>query len=1099
MKSRVATVLITLSTMVAASCGTGAGKGDGESRNAVIASDWTKELPQADLGQYKGFKRVVVASDGSVYAAMDTTTAYKGAVIGLTDIVLTKFDTAGTEIWSRRFGTPKDDTVDGLVIGEAGVVWVGGTTPDEPAVTPGDHDVWVRGFDPAGNEVASSTSRSAKNQTLVGIDWDDESSSLLVGVNDIAAGASVQGFTASTGWRQLMSLGAVTLRSMKSDDAGSVVVATSVFQLSRIEPLATAENVTSTVSRYTLAGALRWRTVMNIPTPSTLSDPLTAGLGDDIVRDLSIAPDGSVYVLGEVAPPVSTVFEMGFLVRINPVDGSIVWLRKLKPLDGDPGREMRNYFATVDVTDIGDVWVTGTSNKGFDVDYLSEYAGIFVFKFSASGGQTALFHRHSGVRPHKVFDADVAPDNGLVLATLIGSGPGSTGGTLLQRYLDRPAEPVVDGAAVVDQFGTPGPDRGQAVALAPNGGYYAAVELANDANPTAAITREMRLMARGTGADWETVVGPPCPGCAAPTAITDIVPSSDGSVVVLGNVPVNGADNDLFIARYEDGGSRAWVLIETVNGNQGAGRLSLDDAGNIIVTALSNTSVRTGDPTSSNLVALVYDWTGKRLHVNQWGDAPGGDVSRAIPGSDGTYVVASTSLVGDGSRGRVRIDRFTYEGIPVTRGSQDATEVYPGPVLLTRLNGGKYTVATTTPVVAGRLRPRPHIRVNVWSSDLSSHTGSTLAPVQQLHRDCISDLASLPDDQAVLVGTSPCTIVPADITRNSGFIMRLNSLGTVVDVRRSGVPLYDTYTAVAADSSGNYVVTGAMTTLVLDSAPGTGDVIVRYYAGPKKAVAPATTVAPATSLAPATTVAPVTTSQPESTATDPAVGGSTTNVSSPASTVAVSTGSTTVMTVPKQLDETATKLANESGEFSANVGGVTVTGRVETGGKVVVTRPESVPAAKPFVTSLTPGSRSVRVGWSAVPGAISYVVVASGGKLQSCRTDATECTVSGLVPGYPYQFVVSASADTTVKSDASLPVKPVFAMKRNATVNANRVLPVPTDRKAKVTWKAKGTCKVNSSGAITTTKKRGRCTVTRSTSRTKSSAATRLTFTVVVR
>lgn len=294
MKPRVATVLITLSTVVAASCGTGTGtgNGDGESRNAVIAADWTKELPQADIGQLKGFRRVAVASDGSVYAAMDTTTAYKGAVIGLTDIVLTKFDTAGTEIWSRRFGTPKDDTVNGLVIGEAGVVWVGGTTPDESAVATADTDVWVRGFDPAGNEVASSTNRSAKSQTLVGIDWDDESSSLLVGVNDIAAGASVQGYTASAGWRQLMNLGAVTLRSMKSDDTGSVVLATSVLEKSSTGTMATAENVTSTVSRYTLAGSPGWRTVMNIPTPSTLSDPFTAGLGDDIVRDLSIAPDG---------------------------------------------------------------------------------------------------------------------------------------------------------------------------------------------------------------------------------------------------------------------------------------------------------------------------------------------------------------------------------------------------------------------------------------------------------------------------------------------------------------------------------------------------------------------------------------------------------------------------------------------------------------------------------------------------------------------------------------------------------------------------------------------------------------------------------------
>ena len=119
--------------------------------------------------------------------------------------------------------------------------------------------------------------------------------------------------------------------------------------------------------------------------------------------------------------------------------------------------------------------------------------------------------------------------------------------------------------------------------------------------------------------------------------------------------------------------------------------------------------------------------------------------------------------------------------------------------------------------------------------------------------------------------------------------------------------------------------------------------------------------------------------------------------------------------------------------------------------------------------------------------------------MQSCMTSSTTCTVMGLVPGYPYQFIVTARAGQITASDPSLPIKPVLFLKKSSSLVARKVIPAPTDRKTKVKWKARGVCKVSTAGRITTSKKAGKCTVTRTTTRTKASPATKLVFTVIVR
>lgn len=121
--------------------------------DAAGSEMWTRQFGStlSDLA-----RSVAVDTFGNVLLTGDTSGALPGAVsIGATDVFVRKYDPSGNELWTRQFGSPISDEGRRVVVdSSANVLVVGSTVGALPGQTfAGGADVFVRKYDAAGSEV----------------------------------------------------------------------------------------------------------------------------------------------------------------------------------------------------------------------------------------------------------------------------------------------------------------------------------------------------------------------------------------------------------------------------------------------------------------------------------------------------------------------------------------------------------------------------------------------------------------------------------------------------------------------------------------------------------------------------------------------------------------------------------------------------------------------------------------------------------------------------------------------------------------------------------------------------------------------------------
>ena len=114
---------------------------------------WTRQFGSSDRDYLRG---VVADSAGDVYLAGETEGTLPGQVsAGGRDAFLRKYDPSGNELWTRQFGGGGGDGGAGVALDAADNSYIVGTTrgamPGQ--TTGGDYDAFIRRYDPAGNEV----------------------------------------------------------------------------------------------------------------------------------------------------------------------------------------------------------------------------------------------------------------------------------------------------------------------------------------------------------------------------------------------------------------------------------------------------------------------------------------------------------------------------------------------------------------------------------------------------------------------------------------------------------------------------------------------------------------------------------------------------------------------------------------------------------------------------------------------------------------------------------------------------------------------------------------------------------------------------------
>jgi hypothetical protein len=110
---------------------------------------WTRQFGTAGLN----VANAVAADNSGVYVGGETEDALPDQTnSGLTDAYLRKYDSSGTELWTRQFGSSIADTINGISL-YSDSVYVAGSGGDLPGqISAGNADVFVRLYDASGNE-----------------------------------------------------------------------------------------------------------------------------------------------------------------------------------------------------------------------------------------------------------------------------------------------------------------------------------------------------------------------------------------------------------------------------------------------------------------------------------------------------------------------------------------------------------------------------------------------------------------------------------------------------------------------------------------------------------------------------------------------------------------------------------------------------------------------------------------------------------------------------------------------------------------------------------------------------------------------------------
>ncbi|MBP7682915.1 MAG: SBBP repeat-containing protein, partial [Deltaproteobacteria bacterium] len=142
---------------------------------------WTRQFGSASTDDARS---VSVASDGSVLVVGRTDGTFPGqSSAGSSDAFVRKYDAAGDELWTRQFGTASNDYPQSVSVGSDGSVLVagytGGTLPGQSSA--GGIDAFVRTYDAAGTELWTRQFGSASTDIAYSVSVGSDGSVLVAG------------------------------------------------------------------------------------------------------------------------------------------------------------------------------------------------------------------------------------------------------------------------------------------------------------------------------------------------------------------------------------------------------------------------------------------------------------------------------------------------------------------------------------------------------------------------------------------------------------------------------------------------------------------------------------------------------------------------------------------------------------------------------------------------------------------------------------------------------------------------------------------------------------------------------------------------------
>jgi hypothetical protein len=310
---------------------------------------------------------LTVGADGSVYVVGWTPGALPGQTsAGSYDAFVKKYDATGEEAWTRQFGTTGADQAYGVAVDANDNVFVVGSVavalPGQAAV--GGQDAFLRRYDSAGTELWTRQFGTTSDDSAKAVDVDSEGSAFVVGSTYGTMGITSLG-GADAFVRRYSPTGTVVWTSQwgtaSVDDASKVKVANGNVDIvgytgGKLDGETSAGGTSDVyVRRYGASSALQWTEQFGTS---------QADIANGVVSDA----DGNVYAVGHTTGAFAGQTNAGaggspdklydaFLTKLSST-GSVAWTRQF-------GTAAYDEASAVTLDKSGSIYVVGRTLGAF--------------------------------------------------------------------------------------------------------------------------------------------------------------------------------------------------------------------------------------------------------------------------------------------------------------------------------------------------------------------------------------------------------------------------------------------------------------------------------------------------------------------------------------------------------------------------------------------------------------------------------------------------------------------------------------------------------------------------------------------------------------
>ena len=312
-----------------------------------------------------------VDSNGNIYVMGNTSGNLARTHAGEQDAFVKKLDSLGNEIWTKQFGSNKDDGAFGLSVDSDGNSYVVGETyGDLGGENAGEADAYVTKLDSSGNEIWMAQFGTSESDAAYAVSIDSDGNSYVVGKTYGDLGGENAGdrdaFVTkldSSGTRLWTHQFGTPKGDIANDisidsDGNSYVTGNTKGDLGGMNE----EGWDAFVTKLDSSGNQLWMSQFG-----------------DFTRGLSVDSDGNSYVVGETKGDLGGKNEGNVDAYVTKLDslGKEVWAKQFGTSDND-------YPSDISIDSSGNVYVTGNTYRELGSDYVGE-ADAYVTNLDSSG------------------------------------------------------------------------------------------------------------------------------------------------------------------------------------------------------------------------------------------------------------------------------------------------------------------------------------------------------------------------------------------------------------------------------------------------------------------------------------------------------------------------------------------------------------------------------------------------------------------------------------------------------------------------------------------------------------------------------------------